>query len=58
MRKHVLVESEGIMSAHRKQDASHPSAPAGEKEIRTVAQLRKPGQGKPQNPPPKEPSKK
>lgn len=47
-RGHTLVESEGIMTAHKKTD---PHAQKTEHEVRTVKQPRKPGQGTPQNPP-------
>jgi hypothetical protein len=42
-RDRVLIEEGGLMHSHK--------APKNEKELRTVGTPRKPGQGKPQNPP-------
>jgi hypothetical protein len=50
-RRLVLSETDGIISSYK------TTAPPQEQELRTVKQPRKPGKGKPQNPPPKEPSK-
>jgi hypothetical protein len=57
MRSHTLIETNGIIHHHRRPIVAEKASP-NEKPITTVGTPRKPGEGTPQNPPPKQEPKK